>query len=86
MSCIVLDIDLTFKNVIKDLGFLLTAMFRASPFVLQKKYKHTKQAFWCTRILHGLVWKSRSLDYNELQNVLPEDLMAEYFGKQTEKC
>ena len=86
ISCIVLDFELADKNVIKELGVFLMGMFRDTLFILQKRYKPTKQAFWCTRNLPGIVWNSGSLDNNELQNVLPKDVKAEYFAKGTETC
>ena len=55
-------------------------------FLPPKKYKPTKQAFWCTRNLHGIVWNSRRLDYSELSNILPRAVKGEYFAKGTEKC
>ena len=70
----------------KDLGVFIDWNVVRYPFRSPKKYKATKQAFWCTKNLHGIVRNSGSLDYNELQNVLPKSLRAEYFAKAKEKC
>ena len=32
------------------------------------------------------MWNSGCLDYNELPNILPKDLKADYFAEETEKC
>ena len=50
-----------------------------------KNYKPQKQAFWCTRNLQGIMWKSDCLDNSELPNILPKDTKPEYFAKGTEK-
>ena len=71
MSCIVLDFELTYKNVIRELGFLIDFIVQGYPFCPPKKYKRTKQAFWCTRNLHGILWNSGGLAYSELSNILP---------------
>ena len=49
-------------------------------------YKLTKQAFWCTINLAGIVWNSGCLDYSEIPNILLRDVKSGYFGKETEKC
>ena len=49
-------------------------------------YKRTKQTFWCTRSLHGIVWNSGCLDYTERADILPRAVKGEYFGRRTEKC
>ena len=41
--------------------------------------------FGVQEFLHGFVWNSESLDYNELQNVFPKDVKAENFGEGTEE-
>ena len=50
-----------------------------------KKYKPTKQTFWCTKNLHGSVWNSETLDYSELSNIILRAVKGEYFAKGTEK-
>ena len=48
-------------------------------------HKPTKQAFWCTRNLQGIVWNSNRLDYIELSNILTGAVKGEYFAKGLEK-
>ena len=60
--------------------------FRDTHFVLQKKYKPTKQAFWCTRNLLGIEWNSGVLDYIELPNILRRAVSGGFFAKGIEKC
>ena len=61
----------------------MMAKCRVTLFVLQKN-KPTKQAFWCQRNLHGIVWSSESLDYSELPNILHREVKGEYFAKLPE--
>ena len=86
MSCIVLDIELADENVIKELGVYIDGKVQGYSFCPPKTYKPTKQAFWCTRNLHGIVWNSGSLDYSELSNIPSRAVKDEYFAKGTEKC
>ena len=85
MSCIVLDIELADKNVMKELGVFIDVKVQGYSFRPPKKYKPTKQAFWCTRNLHGIVCNSGRLDYRELSNILPRAVNGEHFAKATEK-
>ena len=48
-------------------------MFKDAFFGLEKTQTH-KTCFWCKRILHGIVWSSGGLDYNEYQNSFPKDV------------
>ena len=82
----VLDIELADKNVIKELGVFVDGKVQGYSFRPPKKYKPTKQAIWCTRNLHGIVWNSGRLDYSELSNILPRAEKGELFAKGTEKC
>ena len=84
MSCILPDIEVADKNVIEELGVLIDGKVQVYSFCPPKKYKPTKQAFWCTKNLHGIMWNSRRLDYIELSNVLPRAEKGEYFAKGTE--
>ena len=85
MSCIVLDIELADKNVIRALGISVDVNAQAYAFRPPQKYNPTKQAVWCTGNLHGIVWYSGRLDYNELSNILLRNVKGEYFAKRTEK-
>ena len=86
MSGIVLDIELADKNVTKELGVFIDGKVQGYSFRPPKKFKTTKQAFWCTRNLQGNVWNSGRLDYSELSNILPGAVKRQYFAKGTEKC
>ena len=81
MSCIVLEIKMADKKAIKELGAFIDGKVQGYSFRPPKQYK---QAFWCTRNLHGIVWNSRRLDYSELSNILPRAVKGEYFAKGTE--
>ena len=82
MSSVELDIELADKNVFKEMGVFIDGKVQGHSFQPPKKQKPTKQAFWCTRNLHRIVWNSGRLDYSELSNILPR---AEKFAKGTEK-
>ena len=86
MSCIVLDIELADKNVFKEMGDFNIRNVQGYSFCPPKKCKPTKQAVWCTRNLHEIVWNSGRLHYSELPNILPRDIKGEFFAKRTEKC
>ena len=86
MSCIVLDIELADENVFQKLGVFLNVRMQGNSFRPPKKHEPTKQTFWCTRKLHGIVWNSGRLDYSELSNILPRVVKAVYVAKRTEKC
>ena len=86
MSCIVLDIQLADKNVIKELGVFIDSKVQGYSFRPPKKYKPTRQAFWCTRNLQGIVSNSGHLDYIELSNILPRVVKGEYFAEVTDNC
>ena len=86
LSCIVLDIGLADKTVIKELGGFIDGKAQGYSFSPPKLNKPTKQTFWCTRNLHRNVWNSGLLDYSELSNILPRAVKDEYFTKRTEKC
>ena len=62
MSCIVLDFELADKNITKELGVFTDGKLQGYSFRPPKKYKPTKQAYWCAKNLHGIVWNSGRLD------------------------
>ena len=86
MCCIVLDIELADKNVLKYLGVFIDGNVQGYSCRPPKKYKPTKQAFWCTRNMHGIVWNSGRLENSEFSNILPRAVKCEFFAKGTEKC
>ena len=88
MSCIVLDIELTDKNVIKELRLLIDGSVQGFSFCPSKTFKPNKQASWNTSHLRGIAWSSWKLDYDKLFAVFYDIkvLNAKVFVKGFEKC
>ena len=88
MSLIVRDIELTAKNIIKELGLFNDSSVQGFSFCPPKTFKPNKQTTWHTNHLHGIAWSSRKLDYEKLFAVFYDiKLMnAEVFAKKLEKC
>ena len=88
MSCIVLDIELTEKNVIRELGLFINGSVQGFSFCPPKTFKPNKQTTWNTKHLHRIAWSSGKLDYEKLFAVFYDiKLMnAEVFAKGLEKC
>ena len=88
MSCIVLDIELTEKNIIKELGLFIDGSVQGFSFYLPKTFKPNKQTTWNTKHLHGIAWSSGKLDYDKLFAVFYDIkvMNAEVFAKGLEKC
>ena len=72
MSCIVLDIELAEKNVMKDLGVFIDGKVQGHSFGPSEKYKPTKRAFWWAGNLKRSVWNSGGLSYSDVPNFLLE--------------
>ena len=70
----------------KMLRFLFDRKLQAYPFRPPKKYKPTKQEIWCTKNLHGSMWKRGCLDYTELTNILLRDVKGEYSARDQKKA
>ena len=66
MSLIVLDIELTEKNLIEELGLFIDDSLQGFPFCRPKTFKPNKQTSWNTKHLHGIAWSSGKLDYEKL--------------------
>ena len=88
MSCIVVDIELTDKNVIKELGLFIDGSVRGFSFCPPKTSKPNKQTTWNTKHLHGIAWSSGKLDYVKLFAVFYDIkvMNAEVFTEGFEKC
>ena len=87
MSCIVLDIELSEENKIKEL--ILFWWFCTKSFILSTKtFTPNKQTTWNTRHLHGIAWSSGKLEYEKLFAVFYDIkvMNAEVFAKGLEKC
>ena len=62
MSLTVLDIELTEKNVNKELGLFIDGSGQAFSFCPPKTFKPNKQTTWITSHLHGIAWSSGKLE------------------------
>ena len=88
MPLIVIDIELTEKNIIKDLGLFIDGSVQGFSFYPPKTFKANKQTTWNTNYLHGIAWSSGKLEYEKLFAVLYDIkvMNAEMFAKSFEKC
>ena len=88
MSCIVLDIELTEKNIVKELGLYIDGSVQGFSFCPPKSFEPNKQTTWNTSHLHGIAWSSGKLDYEKLFAVFYDIkvMNAEVFAKGLEKC
>ena len=88
MFLIVLDIELTEKNIFKELGHYIDGSLEGFSFCPPKTFKPNKQTTWNTGHLHAIAWSSGKLDYEKLFAVFYEIKVtnAEVFAKGLEKC
>ena len=88
MFCIVLDIELTDKNVIKELGLFIDGSVQRFSFPSPKTFKPNKQTSWNTKHLHGIAWSRGKLDYEKLFAVFYDIkvMNADVFAKGFKKC
>ena len=88
MSLIVIHIELTEKNIIKELGLFIDGSVQGFSFCPPKTFKPNKQATWNTNHLHGIAWSSGKLEYEKLFAVFYDIkvMNAEVFAKGFEKC
>ena len=88
MSLIVLDIELTEKNIIKKLGHFIDGSLQGLSFCPPKTFKSNKQTSWNTKLLHGIAWSSGKLDYDKLFAIFYDIkvMNAEVFAKGLENC
>ena len=66
MSLIVLDTDLTEKNVIKGLRLRIGGSLQGFSICPPETFKPNKETIWNTSHLHGIAWSSGRLDYDKL--------------------
>ena len=66
MSCIVLDIQLTEKNIIKELRLFIDGFVQGFSFCPPKTFEPNKKNTWNTRNLDEIAWSSGKLDYEKL--------------------
>ena len=88
MTLIVIDIELTGKNIIKELGLFVDVCVQGFSFCPPKTFKPNKQTTWNTNHLHGIAWSSGKLEYEKLFAVFYDIkvMNAEVFAKGFEKC
>ena len=88
MSLIVLVIELTEKNVIKELGLFIDGSVQRCSFCPPKTNKPNKQTTWNINHLHGIAWSSGKLEYEKLIAVFYDIkvMNAEVLAKGFEKC
>ena len=88
MCLIVLDIELTEKNINKELGRFIDGSLQKFPFSPPKPFKPSKQTTWNTSHLHGNAWSSGQLDYEKMFAVSYDIIVmnAEVLAKESEKC
>ena len=88
MSWIVLDIELTEKNVIKELGLFIDGSLQRFSICPPKTSKHNRQTTWNTSHLHIIAWSSEKFDYIQLFAVFYDIkvMNAEMSAKGLTKC
>ena len=88
MSLTVLDIKLTEKNIIKELGLFIDGSLQGFSFWPPKIFKPNKQTTWNTSNLHGIAWSSGKVEYEKLFAVFYDIkvMNAEVFAKGFKKC
>ena len=67
MFLIVLDIELTEKNIIEELGFYIDGSLNLQEFSFcpPKTFESNNHTTWKTSHLHGIAWSSEKLHYNK---------------------
>ena len=85
---IVIDIELTEKNIIKELGLFFDGSVHGFSFCQPKIFKPNKQTTWNTNHLHGIAWSSGKLEYEKLFAVFYDIkvMNADVFAKGLETC
>ena len=88
MSLIILDIELTEKNIIKEPGLFIDCSLQVFSFCQLKTLKHNKQTTWNTSHRHGIAWSSGKLEYEKLFAVFYDIkvMKAEVFAKGFKNC
>ena len=88
MSLIVLDIELTEKNVIEELELFFDGSVQRFSLCPPKTFRLNKPTTWNTNHLHGIAWSSGKMDYGKFFAVFYNIrvMNAEVFPKGLEKC
>ena len=84
---IVLELELTEKNTIEEVGLCIDGSVQGFSFCPPKTFKPNKQTTWNTTHLHGIAWSSGLLDYDKLFAIFFDIkvMNAEVFAKGLEK-
>ena len=88
MSCIFIDVELTEKNIIKELGLFMDGSPHGFSFCPPKIFKLNQRTTWNTSHLHGIAWSSGKLDYDKFfavpydVNVINAEASAKGFKKR----
>ena len=84
----IFDIELTEKNIIKELGLYIDGSVKGFSFCPPKTFKPKKQTTWNTTHFQGVAWSSGKLDYDKFFAVFYDIkvINAEVFAKGLEKC
>ena len=87
MSLIVLDIELTEKNINKELGLVIGGSLQGFSFCPPNSFKPNKPTTRNTSHLYGFAWSSEKLDYDRFFAVFYniKVMNAEVFAKGLEK-
>ena len=85
---ILLIIELTEKDIIKELGFYNDGSLQGFSFSPANTCKPNKQTTWNTKLQHGIAGSCGKLDYDKLFAVFYDKKLrnAEVFVKELEKC
>ena len=85
---IVLDTELTEKNINKKLRVFIDGSLQGFSFCPSKTFEPNQQTTWNTSHLHRIAWSSGKLDYEKLFAVFYDIkvMNAEVFAKELEKC
>ena len=88
MSCIVLEFELTEKNIIKEVELYLDGSVQGFSFCPPKSFTPNKQTTWNTSHLHGIALTKGKLEYEKLFAIFYDVkvMNAEMFAKGLEKC
>ena len=88
VSVCVLDIELTEKYMIKELGLFINGYLQGFSFCPPKTFKPNEQTTWSTSHQHGIPWSSGRLDYDKVFSVFHDIkvIAAEVFAKGFAKC
>ena len=88
MSLIVLDIELTEKNIIKELGLFIDGSLQGFSFCMPKIFKANNWTTRNTSHLHGIAWNIGKLDCEKLFAIFYGIKVknAEVFAEGLENC